>query len=51
MNLGNNKWLNKDDQARIKLPPTPLIKATAGNTEECNTIKIEMREDPAPAAS
>ena len=47
MKLGNKKWLNADVQARIEQPPTPLINATNGKTEETNIIKIKMLQDPA----
>ena len=51
MNLGNNKWLNADVQARIKTPPTPLIKAKNRKTKETNIIKINMCQDPVSATS
>ena len=51
MNLGNNRWLNSDVQARIDPSPTPLIKVTNGKTEETDIINIMMRQDPASATS
>ena len=47
MKIGNNRWLNTDVQARIETPPIPLIKATSEKVDECNIIKIKMRQDPA----
>ena len=51
MKLGNNKWLNADIHTRIEPPNPPLIKATNGNTEETNIIKIKMRQDPVSSTS
>ena len=51
MKLGNNKWLNADIHTRIEPPKPPPIKATNGNTEETNIIKIKMRQDPASDTS
>ena len=49
MNIGNKKWLNVDVQACIEPPPILLIKETTGKVEECNIIKINMRQYPASA--
>ena len=51
MKLGKNRWLNGDFHARIKPPPIPIIMATEEKVEECNIIKMKMRQDPVSATS
>ena len=51
MKLGNTKWLHADVQERIETLTVPLIRVEIEKVEECNIIKINMRQDPALATS
>ena len=51
MKLGNNRRINAEVQARIDPPPTPLIRTPSGKVEECNIIKIKMRQYSASVTS
>ena len=51
MKIRNNRWINAEVQALIGPQPISLIIEETENMEECNIIKIKMRQDPASATS